>query len=112
MAMTSFSDAVVGVVRRVPYGRVTTYGAVAAILGSPRAARGVGQVLSTLPTGSSVPWWRVVNARGEISLAAYGGRTQRALLEQEGLRFRGGRVDLRTHGWDGGPGARPVDGNR
>lgn len=98
----SFSERVYRVVRRVPAGRVIAYGEVAALLGAPRAARGVGSALAAMPEGSSVPWWRVVNARGEISLAHHRGRLQRSLLEAEGVRFaRGGRVEWDRYGWKG-----------
>jgi methylated-DNA-protein-cysteine methyltransferase related protein len=99
-ASAPFSARVLRMVRLIPYGKVTSYGDVAALLGAPRAARGVGHVLSSLPQGSDVPWWRVVNGRGEISIRHVGGRLQRVLLEQEGVRFgRGGQVDLRTFRW-------------
>jgi methylated-DNA-protein-cysteine methyltransferase-like protein len=89
----------------VPRGRVVSYGGVAAILGAPRAARGVGQALSALPEGSDVPWWRVINSRGEISIKGriHGAALQRTLLRAEGVRFdRAGRVDWKKFGWDGG----------
>lgn len=98
--MESFSDRVYDLVARIPYGQVSTYGDLAAILGSPRAARGVGHALRSLPPDTRIPWWRVVNARGEIALRSFGGRMQRALLEQEGVRFSSGRVDLRAYGWN------------
>jgi methylated-DNA-protein-cysteine methyltransferase related protein len=95
-----FSERVYRVVRRVPAGRVIAYGGIAALLGAPRAARGVGHALSTLPEGSSVPWWRVVNGRGEISLTHHRGLLQRSLLEAEGVRFeRGGRIDWKKYAW-------------
>ena len=96
----SFTEEVVATVRRVPYGKVTSYGDIAALLGTPRAARGVGHVLSRLPEATNVPWWRVVNRRGEISIPHMGGRIQRMMLEQEGVRFgSGGRIDLKRFGW-------------
>ena len=99
-ASAPFSARVLSMVRLIPYGKVTSYGDVAALLGAPRAARGVGHVLSGLPQGTDVPWWRVMNARGEVSIQHVGGRLQRLLLEQEGVRFdRGGRVDLRKFKW-------------
>jgi methylated-DNA-protein-cysteine methyltransferase related protein len=97
-----FATRTAAVVRRIPYGRVATYGDVAARLGLPRAARGVGRALHALPEGSDVPWWRVVNRNGQISTPHLAGRLQRMLLEQEGISFRGGeRVDLRRHRWTG-----------
>jgi methylated-DNA-protein-cysteine methyltransferase-like protein len=96
----SFADRVKRVVRRIPPGKVIAYGGVAAILGAPRAARGVGNVLSTLPEGTDVPWWRVVNASGAISIHGYPGLLQRMMLEAEGVRFgRRDRIDWRRFGW-------------
>ena len=95
-----FSATVHARVRRIPYGLVLTYGDVAALVGHPRAARGVGAALRALGERSDVPWWRVVNARVEISLGSFPGRLQRMMLEQEGVHFeRGGRVDLRRYRW-------------
>lgn len=100
MTTAPFAQRVYRLVRRVPPGRVTSYGEVAALLGAPRAARGVGQALRTLPRGSDVPWWRVLNARGAVSLPALHGHLQRGLLEAEGVRFgRGGAVDWARHRW-------------
>lgn len=90
-------------VREVPAGRVTTYGDVAAALGSPRVARQVGWALAALaraPEGSDVPWHRVINAAGAISHRGDAHRAdgQRRRLEHEGIAFDGeGRVDLRAH---------------
>lgn len=95
-----FATLVHRTVRRVPAGKVISYGGVAALLGSPRAARGVGQVLGSLPEGTDVPWWRVINAAGRISLHGYPGMLQRMMLEAEGVRpGRGGRIDWARHGW-------------
>jgi methylated-DNA-protein-cysteine methyltransferase-like protein len=90
-------------VRSIPPGRATSYGAIAAYLGSPRAARGVGWALSSLPAGTDVPWWRVVNRNGEISIKGAPGlpALQRSLLEAEGVVFRKGRIDFRKFGWEG-----------
>lgn len=89
------------VVRRIPRGRVATYGQVAAIAGLRGHARQVGYALHALKASTSVPWQRVINARGAISLRPpTGGITQRILLEKEGVRFdAGGRVSLRKYGW-------------
>lgn len=90
------------VVRHIPRGRVATYGVVARLAGRPGAARTVGWALSALPDDADVPWWRVINAAGRISLAAHdhGAVVQRALLLREGVRFApGGAVNLTTYGW-------------
>jgi len=90
-------------VRRIPRGRVATYGQVAALAGLPGHARQVGYALAALPAGSAVPWHRVINAQGRISLRREGppaGLPQRLRLEGEGVTFdAGGRVSLARHGW-------------
>lgn len=91
-------------VRRVPRGRVTTYGDVAVLAGMPGQARLVGYALHALPEHSTVPWHRVINARGAISVgrAHPGGElVQQRLLEAEGVEFdRNGRVPLARYRWD------------
>ena len=90
------------VVRRVPRGRVATYGQVADLAGLPGHARQVGYALHGLQSGNDVPWHRVINARGEISRRSVPGPelTQRMLLEREGVRLdRRGRVDLARFSW-------------
>ena len=93
------------VIRRIPEGRVTTYGHVARLAGLPGRARQVGYALAALKDGSDVPWQRVVNARGEVSRRAGGAafeRIQRAILESEGVAFSArGRIDLSRFGWEG-----------
>jgi methylated-DNA-protein-cysteine methyltransferase-like protein len=90
------------VIRHIPKGRVATYGVVARLAGRPGAARTVGWALSALPEDGDVPWWRVVNASGRISLAAehHSAVVQRALLLREGVKFApGGAVNLTVFGW-------------
>jgi len=97
----NFRRAVWRLISDIPRGHVATYGQIAAWLGYPRHARMVRRALRSVPSG--VPWHRVVNARGGISLRAAMGSmvTQRILLEQEGVKLRRGRVALARHGWDG-----------
>jgi methylated-DNA-protein-cysteine methyltransferase-like protein len=90
------------VVRRIPRGRVATYGQIAALAGIPSGARQVGYAMHALPADARVPWHRVINAQGAISLRTGGepDRVQRGLLEREGVRFdRAGRVDLAAFRW-------------
>jgi methylated-DNA-protein-cysteine methyltransferase-like protein len=90
------------VVRRIPRGRVATYGQVAELAGIPGHARQVGYALHALPEESAVPWHRVLNARGTLSLrrSSAGEITQRLRLEREGVRFdAGGRVALERIRW-------------
>ncbi len=100
-----FARAVYALVRRIPRGRVMTYGQVAAVLGHPRAARAVGTALAQLTPALArvVPWQRVINAAGGISIRGDILRPdlQRQLLELEGIVFRGARVDLARYRWAG-----------
>lgn len=91
------------VIARIPRGRVATYGQIASLAGLPRRARLVGQVLSTLPDGSTYPWHRVINASGSISVRGGGEVTQRLRLIAEGVDVSpGGRVRMRTYRWTKG----------
>ena len=89
-------------VRRIPRGRVATYGQIAELAGLEGHARQVGYALHNLPSGSGVPWHRVVNARGEISArrGSDWGELQRHLLKAEGIIFDDrGRLDLKRFRW-------------
>lgn len=109
--MGPFYEAVYELARRIPPGRVTTYGTVARMLGHPRGARAVGYALRALPATTDVPWQRVINAAGRISLKdRHPGETdrQRQLLEQEGVEFDAdGGVDFQRFGWGMGGATRP-----
>jgi len=100
---TGSHQKIYAVVRRIPRGRVTTYGTVARLAGFHGQARLVGYALSALPTSTAVPWHRVINAQGRLSLERAGsssGVTQRLRLEREGIRVdASGRVALATFGW-------------
>jgi methylated-DNA-protein-cysteine methyltransferase related protein len=102
-----FHRLVYRVVRRVPRGKVVTYGQVAAILGRPRGARAVGKALGALREAGldAVPWQRVIGAAGRCTHRdGFRAEVQRDLLEGEGVRFdRTGRVDLERTRWRGPP---------
>ena len=96
------------VVRRIPRGRVATYGQVASLAGLSGHARQVGYALNALPDGTVVPWHRVVNAAGRISTRATPGGelVQQLLLEKEGVRLDArGRIPLDRLRWQ--PRIRP-----
>lgn len=109
--MRDFYQRVYRLVRQIPYGRVTSYGAIARMLGNPRAARAVGWALHSLPPGgpageSDVPWHRVINSRGYVSTGCWehDASLQRALLEAEGVEFdERGILDWARFGWEGLP---------
>jgi methylated-DNA-protein-cysteine methyltransferase related protein len=89
-------------IRRIPRGRVATYGGIARLAGVPLAAREVGWALSALSEDSDVPWWRVVNRRGTLSCPRSGAALQAALLHQEGVELEpDGSLDLARYLWDG-----------
>jgi len=90
------------VVRRIPPGQVATYGQIARLAGLPGRARQVGYAMAALPLRSTVPWHRVVNSQGSISLRRRVGPEleQRLLLEAEGVPFgMGGRIPLERVQW-------------
>lgn len=90
-------QAILRIVRRIPRGKVATYGDVARAAGFPGAARQVAWALHG--AGGKVPWQRVVGAGGRILLPGHAGMEQRLRLENEGVRFRGARVLLEKHAW-------------
>ena len=102
---------VYAMVRRVPAGRVSTYGQIATLLGSPRVARHVGFALAALLDGADkreggpVPWHRIINSRGAISFKGDTVRAvrQREKLESEGIEFTAtGKVSLKRFLWEPG----------
>ncbi|RWR00690.1 hypothetical protein ED28_17670 [[Pantoea] beijingensis] len=96
----SFQQRVYHIVAAIPYGCVTTYGDVARLAGAPRAARQVGGVLKRLPAGSHLPWHRVINRMGEISLSGDGLSRQRSALEKEGIEVSSqGKISLQRYRW-------------
>jgi methylated-DNA-protein-cysteine methyltransferase-like protein len=95
---------ILALIRKIPRGRVASYSQVAWLAGYPGRARFVGRVLSEAPLGR-VPWHRVINAQGRISLP----RSSTSYIEQqsrliaEGVEFRNGRVNLTRFGWQRNP---------
>ena len=96
-------EKIYAIVRRVPQGKVATYGQIAILAGFPRHARHVGYALRALPEGSNLPWHRIINSRGEVSPRGFTGHDelQQQLLEDEDVEFDArGRVDLSQHRWE------------
>jgi methylated-DNA-protein-cysteine methyltransferase-like protein len=93
-------SAILAVVARIPRGRVAAYGQVAWAAGLPGRARLVGRILGE-GIAADLPWFRVINARGEISLPknSPAAREQRRRLREEAVIFENGRVSLRRYGW-------------
>jgi methylated-DNA-protein-cysteine methyltransferase-like protein len=100
--MNEVRKLIYAMVRKIPRGRVATYGQIAALAGLKGHARQVGYALHDLPDGSGVPWHRVINAQGKVSPRAdpgYG-EIQLRLLEAEGIEIgRGDRIPLERYRW-------------
>jgi methylated-DNA-protein-cysteine methyltransferase-like protein len=90
---TPLITAICDTIRQIPRGRVSTYGAVAKAAGYPRCARHVGRALNQVP---GLPWQRVLGSGGHISLRGESAMEQRFLLQAEGVRFKGRRVDMKA----------------
>ncbi len=100
MTAKTYTQRLVETIRSIPRGKVATYGQLAAMAGNPRGARQVVRVLHTLWEKEKLPWHRVINSRGTISLTGAGFDEQKALLEAEGVTVdREGRVDLKKYQW-------------
>lgn len=89
------------IVKQIPYGQVATYGQIAALAGNRRLSRVVGYALHVNPDPDHIPCYRVVNRFGEVSpaFAFGGGNRQIALLQEEGVEFVDGKVDLKRYQW-------------
>ena len=101
-APSSSYERIYQIVRRIPRGRVATYGQVAELAGLRGHARQVGYALHALPENARIPWQRVINAAGTISFRTHSEhhQWQRMLLKQEGVRFEpDGRISLARYRW-------------
>ncbi len=100
----NFKDKVIQITKKIPYGRVSTYGTIATLAGMPRGARLVGGILHYNSDKHNLPWHRVINRHGFISTTCLDHlrQAQKALLEQEGIKVSEGfMVDLDRYGWWG-----------
>jgi len=99
--MNTFTEQAIKVIVSVPAGKVLTYGQVARLAGSPRAARQVGWLLNSMSDKYKMPWHRIINSKGEISLrdpeSAF---IQKMLLESEGISVIDHKISLKKYLWD------------
>jgi methylated-DNA-protein-cysteine methyltransferase-like protein len=96
----TFTDKVVRLIKNIPGGKVATYGQIATMAGDPYGARQVVRILHTLSGKENLPWHRVINSKGTISLTGQGYLEQRALLEGEGVRFNAdSKIDFDSFLW-------------
>lgn len=99
---TELAQLILAVVELIPYGQVASYGQVARLAGLPRHARMVGKVLAQLDADSQIPWYRVLNSQGVISLKKYNESNENIQvlqLMQEGVVVNNDRVDLKIYQW-------------
>jgi methylated-DNA-protein-cysteine methyltransferase-like protein len=97
----TFHERVVRIIKKIPRGRVATYGQIAAYAGNPRAARQVVRALHSSSHKNNLPWHRVINSKGKISLKpGHGYELQLDMLEREGVIFGvGDSIDLDRYLW-------------
>lgn len=96
--MNMFTEKVMEIIKTIPEGKVMTYGQIAQEAGNPRGARQVSWILSSMSRKYKLPWHRVINAKGEISLK---GSEQAELLALEGVEMSlSGRIDLAEYRWE------------
>lgn len=86
-------------IKKIPRGRVTTYGELARALRLRGGARAVGYAMAACPSGQGIPWHRVVGAGGRLLIPEPHGSLQRRLLEAEGVKLSGSRIDMSLFGW-------------
>jgi methylated-DNA-protein-cysteine methyltransferase related protein len=92
-------DPVYRLVKKIPRGRVTTYGEIAKALRLRGGARAAGYAMAACPSGHGIPWHRVVGAGGKLLIAEPHASLQRRLLETEGVEIGGRRIDMKRYAW-------------
>lgn len=98
--MDQFLAQIFAVIHQIPHGKVSTYGEIARMAGYPGYARHVGKALGNLPKDSKLPWFRVINSKGEISLIGPDWERQRERLVAEGIAVSAeGRMSLKKYKW-------------
>lgn len=100
---SAFTQRIYTLARKIPKGKVATYGQLALLAGSPRAARAVGSAMRSNPDIPKTPCHRVVASEGSLTgySAGQGISTKRAMLISEGVSFKGTKVDLKVSQWEG-----------
>ncbi len=98
--MDQFLSQIFIVIQQIPSGKVSTYGEIATMAGYPGYARHVGKALSRLPKDSTLPWFRVINSAGKISLQENSFIKQKRKLEEDGIEVSSsGKVNLKRYRW-------------
>lgn len=95
--MNSFTNEVIQIIKMIPKGQVMTYGQIAAYAGNPRGARQVSRILHSMTQKYNLPWHRVINSKGGISLTGENGFVQAQMLISEGVVVQNKKVDLNKY---------------
>ena len=95
--MTDFTEQVVQIIKSIPSGRVMTYGQIAAYAGNPRGARQVSRILSSMSNKHQLPWQRVINSKGGISLTGEPGFAQGDIISSEGIKVNNKQINLKEY---------------
>jgi len=95
--VTKFTEEVLEIVKMIPNGKVMTYGQIAAYAGNPRGARQVSRILHSMSAAYHLPWHRVINSKGTISLTGEEGYLQGSMLSNEGIDVLNEEIDLHKY---------------
>ncbi len=95
--MNIFTEEVIKIIKAIPKGKVMTYGQIASEAGNPWGSRQIARILNSLSEKHNLPWHRVVNAKGQISIKGHGGLYQKQLLVEEDIEFINESIDLEKY---------------
>jgi len=99
--ISHFSKKVIEIIKKIPAGKVATYGQIATLAGNNKAARQISRILHSSSEKYDLPWYRVINSQGKISLRSGDGfEMQKAMLESEGIKVIADRIDLVKYKWE------------
>ena len=98
--ISEFSKLVIEIIQKIPVGRIATYGQIASLAGNNKAARQISRILHSSSEKYELPWHRVINSQGRISLRSGDGfEMQKAMLESEGIQVIKDRIELAKFQW-------------
>ena len=98
--ISDFSKCVIDIILKIPAGKIATYGQIASIAGNSKAARQISRILHSSSNKYGLPWHRVINSQGGISMRIGDGfEMQKAMLESEGIQVKNGKVNLNKYQW-------------
>ena len=98
--ISPFSERVIEIIQKIPAGKIATYGQIATLAGNNKAARQISRILHSSSDKYDLPWHRVINSQGKISLRTGDGlEMQKAMLESEGIQVINGRIYLKKYQW-------------